>query len=251
MALDTKQKRGSVLGLSLPWRTWQVEPSGTLGVGNRQSLLKLGSAIVTGALVHVTTGVLTGPGSSVVGTAAHIAVHGTTGVLTGAGSAIVGTAAHIATHPTSGVLTGAGAAIVGAAARSGSGGTTHITTGVLTGPGGQIVGYVSNGLIVAISSRGRMVLDVKVLADTKRITFDFISQMVGGEFLVSAVNTISVYSGSDPGGLLTLVGSAAVTGTRTTQFITGGAAGCMYQIICRGLTNLNRKTYLNSFLLVL
>jgi len=25
----------------------------------------------------------------------------------------------------------------------------------------------------------------------------------------------------------------------------------MYQIICRGLTNLNRKTYLNSCLLVL
>ena len=201
-------------------------------------------------VAHLTSGVLTGAGALIVGSAAHIAVHGTSGILAGAGALIVGSAAHIAVHPTSGVLTGAGSSIVGAASRSGSA-TTHDTTGVLVGAGGRIVGYVSNGLVTAISNRGRMVLDVKALADTKRITFDFISQMVAGESLVSAANTISIYSGSDPGGTLVFLSSPVVAGSRAIQYITGGAAGCMYQIISRGITTMNRNTYLNSFLLVL
>lgn len=41
MALDTKQKRGSVLGLSLPFRNWQSEPAGEFDVGGRLSLLRL------------------------------------------------------------------------------------------------------------------------------------------------------------------------------------------------------------------
>jgi len=203
-----------------------------------------------GAVTHATSGVLTGAGAAVVGSAARLRSFDTSGALIGAGAIVVGSAAHIAIHGTSGVLIGPGSVIVGAASRSGSA-TTHDTTGVLVGAGGRIVGYVSNGLVTAISNRGRMVLDVKALADTKRITFDFISQMVAGESLVSAANTISIYSGSDPGGTLVFLSSPVVAGSRAIQYITGGAAGCMYQIISRGITTMNRNTYLNSFLLVL
>lgn len=46
MTLDTKQKRGSAIGLLSPGRQWLAEPTGTLGVGSRQSLLALCSAVL-------------------------------------------------------------------------------------------------------------------------------------------------------------------------------------------------------------
>jgi len=89
---------------------------------------------------HATTGVLTGQGSIIVGSAAHKAKHTTTGVLTGQGSSIVGAAAHKVKHPTSGVLTGQGSSIVGAAAHK----VKHPTSGVLTGQGSSVVGAAAH-----------------------------------------------------------------------------------------------------------
>jgi len=43
VSLDTKQKRGSVIGVSLPFRQWLAAPIGALGGSERQSLLKLAS----------------------------------------------------------------------------------------------------------------------------------------------------------------------------------------------------------------
>lgn len=98
-----------------------------------------GSTIVGTAVynaVHPTSGALTGPGSTIVGSAARTREHTTTGVLTGTGSTIVGVAVFNAAHATSGALTGAGSTIVGPAART----REHATTGVLTGPGSTVVG---------------------------------------------------------------------------------------------------------------
>jgi len=53
MALDTKQKRGSVLELSLPFREWLSDPDGSLAAGDRQALLKLGSAVAASAGVTI------------------------------------------------------------------------------------------------------------------------------------------------------------------------------------------------------
>jgi hypothetical protein len=39
MAVDTKQKRGSLIGYGMPWRRWKSEPAGEFGVGGRLSLL--------------------------------------------------------------------------------------------------------------------------------------------------------------------------------------------------------------------
>ena len=71
-----------------------------------------------GGTTHATTGALIGPGSTVDGAAAHIAIHGTSGALTGAGAVIAGTAARVAgavTHETSGALVGPGSLLDGAA----------------------------------------------------------------------------------------------------------------------------------------
>ena len=50
MALDTKQKRGSAIGISLPFRQWLSNPSGTVVATDRLSLLKLSGAITPAPL---------------------------------------------------------------------------------------------------------------------------------------------------------------------------------------------------------
>ena len=92
----------------------------------------LGAA--AGAATHPSTGVLTGAGSTVAGTATHLALHTTTGALTGPGSSVVGAAVH--PHTTTGVLTGAGSTVAGTATH----GAVHETTGTLTGPGSTVAG---------------------------------------------------------------------------------------------------------------
>jgi hypothetical protein len=89
-----------------------------------------------GATAHDTTGALAGAGSTIAGSAAHIAIHGTSGALTGPGSNVVGSAARTRAHPTSGALTGPGSVVDGAAVHN----TVHPTSGVLVGPGAEIDG---------------------------------------------------------------------------------------------------------------
>lgn len=92
---------------------------------------------------HPTSGTLTGPGSTVAGTAAHIAKHATSGVLTGQGSTVAGTASNFTPHATSGVLVGQGAVVSGAAERTGSA-ISHATSGALTGQGASVVGTAAH-----------------------------------------------------------------------------------------------------------
>jgi hypothetical protein len=40
MSLDTKQRRGSAIGVSLPFRQWLAEPTGYLHLPSRLSLLR-------------------------------------------------------------------------------------------------------------------------------------------------------------------------------------------------------------------
>ena len=82
--------------------------------------------------LHATTGVLTGPGSTVAGVAAHH--HAATGALAGPGSTVAGTAAHLTLHTSTGTLAGAGSTVAGSAAHE------HAATGALTGPGSTVVG---------------------------------------------------------------------------------------------------------------
>lgn len=110
-----------------------------------------------GGVTHATSGALTGQGSAIVGTAAHIAVHGTTGALTGQLGSVSGTAARFRAFSTSGVLTGQGSTIAGSAAR-GTGATTHDTSGALTGSGSTIAGTAARtGVAVTHSTSGALV----------------------------------------------------------------------------------------------
>lgn len=55
MALDTANKRGSVIGLSLPFRQWLATPDGTLASTDRASLLKMAATITPDAPVEVSS----------------------------------------------------------------------------------------------------------------------------------------------------------------------------------------------------
>jgi hypothetical protein len=205
----------------------------------------------SGATVHATSGVLTGVGAAIVGSAAHIAKHATTGVLAGAGALLIGSAHHLAIHLSSGVLTGAGSVVTGSASRIGAGGTLHETSGVLSGAGAYLQGSAGRGTLYAIGQQARVVLEAKWAVDTRQITFDFISQMVTGEVLLSATNSLAVYSGVDLVNSLSFSGPVSITRTQVVQLITGGVVGCTYKLNCRGLTTLGRQTFLNAFLVVL
>lgn len=107
-----------------------------------------------GAVTHAATGVLTGPGSTIAGTAAHKAKHTATGALTGPGSTIAGTARRFRAHPSSGAITGPGSSISGTARRF----RKHTGSGVLSGPGALIVGAASrHGTATSHTASGSLV----------------------------------------------------------------------------------------------
>ncbi len=94
-----------------------------------------------GAATHTTTGALTGPGTTVAGTAAHLTLHTTTGALTGPGATAAGTADHLTLHTTTGALTGQSATVAGTSVHTPLG---HATTGVLTGQGAVVAGTAAH-----------------------------------------------------------------------------------------------------------
>lgn len=104
------------------------------GVLTGQGSSVAGTAARTRA--HPSSGALTGPGSSIVGSAQHNVPHASSGSLTGPGSSVVGSAARTRAHPSSGALTGPGSTVAGTAART----RQHAATGVLTGPGSEVAG---------------------------------------------------------------------------------------------------------------
>jgi hypothetical protein len=104
----------------------------------------------TGPVTHATTGVLTGQGSAVVGSAARVGsgvTHDTSGALTGQGSTLAGSATRFRAHPTTGVLTGPGSTVVGAASSA----TNRPSSGALIGPGSTVAGSATRFRALATS----------------------------------------------------------------------------------------------------
>jgi hypothetical protein len=85
---------------------------------------------------HATTGALTGPGTTVAGSSAHIARHTTTGALTGQLGSVAGSASSATVRPSSGVLVGQGSALAGSSAHK----ALHATSGTLAGQIGSVAG---------------------------------------------------------------------------------------------------------------
>ncbi len=151
------------------------------------------------SVTHATTGTLTGAGSTLDGTAARTRVHATSGTLTGAGSTLAGTADRQdaplnVTHDTSGVLTGAGSTLAGTASSA----TTRTTTGVLTGQGSTVTGTAAR--FRAMSTSGTLVGAGSTVTGTAARV---------GLPVTHATTGILVGSGSIVAGTSTVVGLAA------------------------------------------
>ncbi len=157
-----------------------------------------------GATTHATSGALTGQGSTVAGTAAHIAIHGTTGALTGQIGSVSGTAARFRAHPTSGALAGQGATIAGSAARS-NGATTHDTTGALTGSGSAVAGTAAR--LRAFSASGALTGQGSAIVGTAQH------------------NAAHATSGALTGSGSAISGTAARVGTAVTHATSGALVG--------------------------
>ena len=178
-------------------------------------------------VTHATTGTLTGPGSTVVGSASNFTSHATSGVLTGPGSTVDGSAARAGatvTHATTGVLTGQGSTVVGSASSA----TTRASSGVLIGPGSTIVGsaartraHPSTGVLVGA---GSTVVGSASSATTRPSSGVLVGP--GSVIVGSASRTGSTVTHDTSGTLVgpgsTVVGSASSATVRTSSGVLVG-----------------------------
>lgn len=195
---------------------YDLTETGTVGTAD-SPLVGLGSQIwvqseAAGGTTHATSGALTGPGSSIVGTAAHIAVHATSGALTGPGATVAGTAARTRAHATTGAITGAGAAIVGSAAHI----AIHATSGALAGAGAVITGSAARSAVSEHATSGALVGPGSSIAGSAARTAVHVTSgaLTGpGASVVGSAAHIAIHATSGA-----LAGSgAAVTGTAARQ----------------------------------
>lgn len=97
----------------------------------------------------------------------------------------------------------------------------------------------------------RIILDPKLLLDTKKVPFDFLSSLAVGETLLTAATTASVYSGTDITPSALISGVAVIGGSTVTQMITGGTVGCIYELDCRATTSLGQVLHITAYLAVI
>lgn len=93
---------------------------------------------------HTTTGVLTGQGSTIVGTAKNFTVHPSSGAVTGQLGTTSGTATRFRAHGSSGITSGQLGAVVGAAQHSAPSFVTHPSSGALLAQGSVVVGVAAH-----------------------------------------------------------------------------------------------------------
>jgi hypothetical protein len=191
---------------------------------------------VNAALTHTNTGTLTGPGSTIAGTAAHVAKHATSGALTGQGSSISGTAAHKSNHPTSGALTGSGSSIAGTAART----RVHATSGALTGAGSAIAGTAARTRVHATSGALTGQLG-SIVGSADRVSGSIVSHATSGALVGSgssitgtaARERIHTSSGALTGQLSSISGAAARTRVHATSGALTGSGSSVSGVAAR------------------
>jgi hypothetical protein len=174
-------------------------------------------------VTHATTGSLTGPGSTVSGSAVHQALHTTSGTPTGPGASIVGSASNFTIHSTSGDLPGLTAQIVGAADHQ-SLVIPHVASGTLTGPGTSLSGsstrYRAFGTSGTLTGQGSS-LSGSADREAVLVPHDSSGTLTGpGSTVAGSASRLHAFGSS---GTLTGQGSSVVgSSTRIRAFATSG-----------------------------
>lgn len=99
---------------------------------------------------------------------------------------------------------------------------------------------------------GRVVINPKYLGETITISsFDFISRLLQGETISTAVVTNSVYTGVDPTPSAMINGAASFSGSVVSQSITGGVVGVIYALKCTITTSGGQTLQLTAYFAVI
>lgn len=96
----------------------------------------------------------------------------------------------------------------------------------------------------------RVTFEGKLLGETVKLTFDFLSRLAAGETILSAGCTASVYSGTDATPSAIISGSATASGSVVTQAIVGGTLGVTYELLCSAVTSAGQTLQLSGYLVV-
>jgi hypothetical protein len=140
----------------------------------------------TGPVTHATTGALTGPGSTLTGSAARVGApvtHATTGTLTGQGTSLAGAATRFRAHPTSGLLSGQGSALAGTARHN----VPHATSGTLAGQGTTLTGSAARTRAFATSGvlAGQQAAVVgSASRQAAAVTHDTFGELIGPQSII-------------------------------------------------------------------
>jgi hypothetical protein len=84
------------------------------------------------------------------------------------------------------------------------------------------------------------------VGETRKLAFDFISDLAIGETISSAVASYAVYSGAT--GATATLGSPSISGTIVTVSAAGNAKGVTYLVTVKITTSLGQTLQLSGFL---
>lgn len=90
----------------------------------------------------------------------------------------------------------------------------------------------------------------KRVAEFRKLSFDFVSELAAGESIADATWTATVHEGADanPNGIIS--GAAAISGTIVTQLVVGGVDGTTYLLQCEINTSAGQRLHGTGLLAV-
>ena len=96
----------------------------------------------------------------------------------------------------------------------------------------------------------RTIFATKAVSETKKLTFDFLSDLGVTETISSAPVTAAVFSGTDATPSAIVSGSSSISGSVVTQAITAGTAGVTYLLTCTATTSASQVLIIQAYLSV-
>lgn len=98
----------------------------------------------------------------------------------------------------------------------------------------------------------RIVLEPKLVGETRTVTFDFSSRLAVGETISTQAVTCALANGysGDASPSSVISGSASASGAVVSQKLTGGVSGMVYDLICTVTTSAGQTLLLSAYLAV-
>ena len=96
----------------------------------------------------------------------------------------------------------------------------------------------------------RTIFESKAAGETKKLTFDFLSELAVSETISSAPVTAAVFSGTDATPSAIISGSSSISGSVVTQTIAAGTAGVTYLLTCTATTSTSQVLILTAYLTI-